>query len=66
MKTKYLMLLLPLVMISCVRKKTIHFNNKKLHLITLTTNQKAMVQTNNQFAFTLFNKAARKDPKRIC
>jgi len=57
MKTFYLIFLLPLLMISCAKDKTTSINNKTLQPIALTVAQKALVQTNNQFAFTLFNKA---------
>jgi len=57
MKSFYLIFLLPLLIISCAKDKTTSINNKSLQPIALTVNQKALVQSNNQFAFTLFNKA---------
>jgi serine protease inhibitor len=57
MKSFYLIFLLPLLMISCAKDKTTSINNKQLQPIALSVDQKALVQTNNQFAFTLFNKA---------
>jgi serine protease inhibitor len=57
MKSFYLIFLLPFLIISCAKDKTTSINNKSLQPIALTVNQKALVQSNNQFAFTLFNKA---------
>ncbi len=58
MKTFYLFLLLPLVMISCAKDSSSQTNDKKIQPIVLNADQKALVLSNNQFAFTLFNKAA--------
>jgi len=60
----YLIFLLPFVMISCSKDKTTQTNNKEIQPITLTTAQKALIQSNNQFAFTLFNKAANNETKQ--
>ena len=58
MKTMYLVFLLPVLMISCAKEKTTQNNDTQLKPITLTIEQQALVQANNQFAFTLFNKSA--------
>ena len=63
MKSLYLLFLLPLLMISCAKDKTNQINNKTLQPIALTVEQKALVQSNNQFAFTLFNKAGNLETK---
>ena len=57
MKPIYLLLLLLFVGVSCIRNNKTQNTNKKFHPITLSTDQKELVQVNNQFAFTLFNKA---------
>ena len=57
MKPLYLIFLLPLLLLSCA-KDTSSQNNKKIQPITLTPDQQALVLSNNQFAFTLFDKAA--------
>jgi serine protease inhibitor len=57
MKPFYLILLLPLVMFSCAKTSSQN-NNKKIQPISLNADQKALILSNNQFAFTLFNKAA--------
>ena len=59
----YLMFLLPVVMISCAKEKTAQINDQQLKPITLTVDQKSLVQANNQFAFTLFNKSANQETK---
>jgi serpin B len=63
MKTRYLLCFIPLLMISCAKDKTSQINNKTLQPIALTGEQKALIQTNNQFAFTLFNKAGNQETK---
>ena len=63
MKSRYLLIFLPLLMISCGKDKTNQINDKKIQPIALTVEQKALVQTNNQFAFTLFNKAGNQETK---
>jgi serpin B len=50
-------------MISCVKNKKTHYFNKEFQTIALTTDQKALVQSSNQFAFTLFNKACSDESK---
>ena len=57
MKSFYFIFLLPLLMTSCSKDKVTPINNKQPQPIALTVNQKALVQSNNQFSFTLFNKA---------
>ena len=57
MKPFYLIFLLPLVMFSCAKDTSSQNNDKKIQPIVLTTEQQSLVQSNNQFAFTLFNKA---------
>ncbi|MDP4291681.1 MAG: serpin family protein [Bacteroidota bacterium] len=56
MKSICLLFLLSAFMISCAKEKT-PINNMQIQPIALTAAQKALVQSNNQFAFTLFNKA---------
>jgi serine protease inhibitor len=63
MKSRHLLFLIPILMISCAKDKTTQINNKTLQPIALTVEQKALVQTNNQFAFTLFNKAGNQETK---
>ena len=63
MKTSYLLLFMPLLMISCAKEKTTQINDKKIQPIALTLDQKALVLSNNQFAFTLFNKAGTQETK---
>lgn len=63
MKTMYLMSLLSILMYSCSKEKTTQINDKQLKPITLTIEQQALVQANNQFAFTLFNKSANEETK---
>ena len=59
----YLMFLLPVLVISCAKEKTSQINDLKPKLITLTVEQQALVQANNQFAFTLFNKSGSQETK---
>lgn len=63
MKTMYLMSLLSILMFSCSKEKATQINDKQLKPITLTIEQQALVQANNQFAFTLFNKSANEETK---
>ena len=63
MKPLYLIFLLSLFAISCSKDKTTQINDKKLQPIALTVDQKALVESNNQFAFTLFNKAGNLETK---
>jgi serpin B len=63
MKTTYLMFLLPLLMISCAKEKSTQINDKQLKPITLSAEQQALVQANNQFSFSLFNKSASQETK---
>ena len=64
MKSRYIIFLLPLLIISCAKDKTNQINEKKLQPIALTVEQKALVQSNNQFAFTLFNKACNNETQK--
>lgn len=57
MKTMYLMFLLPVLMLSCSKEKATTINDQQLKPITLTAEQQALVQANNQFAFTFFKKS---------
>jgi serine protease inhibitor len=57
MKSFYFIFLLLLLMTSCSKDNVTPINNKQLQPIALTMNQKALVQSNNQFSFNLFNKA---------
>jgi len=59
----YLMFLLPLLMISCAKEKTTQINDKQLKPITLSAEQLALIQANNQFSFSLFNKSANQETK---
>lgn len=63
MKTMYLMLLLPLLIISCAKEKATQINNNQLKPITLSSEQLAMVQANNQFSFSLFSNSANQEIK---
>lgn len=63
MKPLYLIILLSVLTISCSKDKTTQINDKKLQPIALTVDQKALVLSNNQFAFTLFNKAGIQETK---
>jgi len=63
MKSLYFLFFMTLLMIACSKDKTTQTNDKKLQPIALTIEQKALVQTNNQFAFTLFNKADNQETK---
>ncbi|NWJ52281.1 MAG: serpin family protein [Bacteroidetes bacterium] len=63
MKTMYLMLLLPLLIISCAKEKATQINNNQLKPITLNTEQQALVQANNQFSFSLFSNSANQETK---
>jgi serine protease inhibitor len=63
MKSLYLLCFIPLLLVSCAKEKTTQTNNKTIQPIALTLDQKALVQTNNQFAFTLFNKAGNLETK---
>jgi serine protease inhibitor len=63
MKPIYLLLLLLFVGISCIRKNKNQNTNKKFQPITLSTDQKELVQANNQIAFTLFIKACSDEAK---
>ena len=59
----YLIFLLPVLMISCAKEKTPQINDLQPKLINLTVEQQALVQANNQFAFTLFNKSGTQETK---
>jgi serine protease inhibitor len=59
----YLMLLLPVLFISCAKEKTPQINDLQPKPITLTVEQQALVQANNQFAFTLFNNSGTQETK---
>lgn len=59
----YLMLLLPLLIISCAKEKATQINNNQLKPITLNTEQQALVQANNQFSFSLFSNSANQETK---
>jgi len=63
MKSLYLLCFIPLLLVSCAKEKTTQVNTKTIQPIALTVEQKALVQTNNQFAFTLFNKAGNQETK---
>ncbi len=63
MKAIHLIFLLPLLMISCAKEKAVQTNNTQLKPITLSTEQQALVQANNRFAFALFNKSANEETK---
>lgn len=63
MKRIFLMLFLPLLMISCNSNIKTQNTKSESKTITLTPAQKALVQVNNQFAFTLFNKACSNEAK---
>ena len=63
MKKMYLMFLLPLLMISCAKEKTTQINDKQLKMITLSAEQQALVQANNQFSFSLFSNSANLETK---
>ena len=57
------MLLLPVLFISCAKEKTPQINDLQPKPITLTVEQQALVQANNQFAFTLFNNSGTQETK---
>ena len=61
MKTTYLIVLLSLLMLSCAKEKTTQINDIYPKTIALTIEQQALVQANNLFAFTLFNKSANQE-----
>jgi serine protease inhibitor len=63
MKSFYLICLFTLFLASCAKDKTTPVNDKKIKPIALTVEQQALVQSNNLFAFTLFNKSAAQETK---